>query len=303
MSLFVGIDGGGTQTTAVVSRADGTVIARVDGGAGRVDVLNPTAGAHTLAELTRAALRHVGGDTLADSLCCALSGAGREPERSQLEQALREADVARTVLVVPDFEAAWQDAFGDGPGILLIAGTGSAAWGRAPDGRRARCGGWGYLIGDEGSAYSIGLAAIRAAMHAYDGRSRETQILAYVLRASNVDETEALVRWTAKATRAEVARLAPDVIALAATDTTAAGIVEQATRDLALHIASLHSRLGPWLGPTPLALTGGLIGVNRPLRPHLVNTLSEWELPLALLDREVDAALGAAALAQFAIAQ
>src|SRR5687768_17377612 len=222
MSLFVGIDGGGTHTTAVVARADGSVLARVDGGAGRVDVLNPTAGATALAQLTRDALQHTGGETVADSRCCALSGAGREPERTQLEQALREQNVARTVIVVGDFEAALQDAFGSGPGILLIAGTGSSAWGRAEDGRTERCGGWGYQIGDEGSAYSIGLAAIRAALQSHDGRTGETELLPAVLSGTSLDNPADLVRWAAAASRADIAMLAPAVIDLSITDTAAA---------------------------------------------------------------------------------
>ena len=301
MSLYVGIDGGGTRTTAVVARADGTVLARVEGGAGRVDVLDPAGGATALAELTRAALKQVGGETLADSLCCALSGAGREPQRTQLEQALRAQNVARTVIIVGDFEAALQDAFGSGPGILLIAGTGSSAWGRAEDGRMERCGGWGYLIGDEGSGYSIGLAGLRAAMQSHDGRAGETELVSAVLQLTSLDQPTGLVQWAAAASRADIAGLAPAVIELSNTDTTAAGIVEQAVRELELHIAALHNRLGPWTQPAPLALTGGLIAPGRPLRDHLDRALAEWELPLVLLDREIDGAMGAAALAQFAV--
>ena len=303
MSLFVGIDGGGTQTTAVVTRADGAVLARVEGGAGRVNLLEPAAGAAALADLTRSALLQAGGAPVADALCCALSGAGREPERTQLEDALRATSVANTVVVVGDFEAGLQDALGSGPGILLISGTGSAAWGRAEDGRQARCGGWGYQIGDEGSGYSIGMAAVRAAMQDYDGRAGDTQLLAYVMRVAGLDDEPGLVRWAAHASRGDIAALAPTVVLLAATDTTAAGIVEQAARELALHIAALHKRLGPWTSPTPVALTGGLIAPGRPLRPHLVISLAEWELEVGLLDREVDGARGAAALAQFAVAQ
>lgn len=302
MSLFIGIDGGGTHTTAVVARADGTVLARVEGGAGRVDVLNPTAGAGTLADLAREALVQVGGATVANSLCCALSGAGREPQRTQLEDALRAHHVADTVIVVGDFQAALQDAFASGPGILLIAGTGSSCWGRAEDGRTERCGGWGYLIGDEGSAYSIGIAAIRAALQSHDGRQGESALPDAILQLTSLDDPTALVQWAAAAARADIAGLAPAVIDLSMTDPAAAGIVEQAVRELELHIAALHNRLGPWSQPVPLALTGGLIAPGRPLRDQLDRALAEWDLPLVLLDREVDGAMGAAALAQFAVA-
>ena len=141
MSFFIGIDGGGSKTTAVVTDAAGEILARVEGERGRIDPLDPAAGAAALAALARAALSSAGQSEPVESMCCALSGAGRPAERSLLEKALSEQGVARTNIVVPDAEAALQDAFGTGAGILLICGTGSIAWGRSEDGRITRAGG------------------------------------------------------------------------------------------------------------------------------------------------------------------
>lgn len=303
MSTFVGIDGGGTRTLAALTDAAGAVLAEAEGPSARIDILDPAAGARELAELTRVVLRRGSAPVPATSLCCALSGAGRASERAALEHALRETGVAQTVVIVPDAEAALEDAFGAGPGLLLISGTGSIAWGRNEAGEVARCGGWGYLLGDEGSGYAIGLAAIRAGLRAHDGRLAETPLLRLVLEHARTDEPDALIRWGAAATRADVAALAPGVIETAASDPCAAGIVETATRELAEHIAALHARLGPWTATVPIAFTGGLIAPGRPLRPFLEGALSEWSLDLALLEREINAALGAAALARFALAQ
>jgi N-acetylglucosamine kinase-like BadF-type ATPase len=185
----------------------------------------------------------------------------------------------------------------------VICGTGSIAWGRSEAGDLARCGGWGYLLGDEGSGYAIGIAAVRAALRSHDGRAGETPLFGLVLEHTGETDPDALIRWGAAATRADVAALAPAVIEAAALDPTAAGIVETATRELAEHVAALHARLGPWSGPVPIAFTGGLIAPGRPLRQALESELADWTLDLALLDRAVDAALGAAALARFAVAQ
>jgi glucosamine kinase len=303
MSLFIGIDGGGTRTVAALTDAGGQLLAEAEGPSGRINILEPAAGAQVLAELTRSVLQAGGAGGQATSLCCALSGAGRPAARTPLEQALRAHNVAQTVLVVPDAEAALQDAFGTGPGLLVICGTGSIAWGRSEAGDLARCGGWGWLLGDEGSGYAIGIAAVRAALRSRDGRAAETPLFGLVLEHAGVTDPDALIRWGAAATRADIAALAPAVIEAAALDPTAAGIVETATRELAEHVAALHARLGPWAGPVPIAFTGGLIALGRPLRQALESELSEWTLDLALLDRAVDAALGAAALARFAVAQ
>ena len=303
MNVFIGIDGGGSRTSAAVTDAAGEILARAEGERGRIDPLDPTAGSKPLAELARRALESAGIKPPAESLCCALSGAGREAERALLEEALRTENVATTCIVVPDAEAALQDAFGAGSGILLVCGTGSIAWGRAEDGRVARVGGWGYQIGDEGSGYAIGVAAVREALRAYDGRSGDTALLALVLEQTGVAEPDDLVRWSAGAGTRAIANLVPSVIALAAEDPAAAGIVDSAARELAAHVAAVHARLEPWSETVPIAMTGGLISLGGPLRASVESALSEWSLDLALLDRDIDAALGAATLARFAVAQ
>jgi glucosamine kinase len=203
VSVFIGIDGGGTHTTAVVTDAAGEILARVEGERGRIDPLDPAGGAATLVALARDALDSAGQNSPAESMCCALSGAGRQNERALLEKALSTHAVARTNIVVPDAEAALQDAFANGPGILLICGTGSIAWGRGEDGTITRAGGWGWLIGDEGSGYAIGLAAVRTALRVHDGRLGDSAVLSTVVEQTGVPEPEQLVRWSASAERPE----------------------------------------------------------------------------------------------------
>lgn len=310
MTLFLGIDGGATRATALVTDAAGVELARVPGEPGLVRAENPEAAAPGLTHLARLALRQAGAGGAggqrspgaaapAAALCCALAGAGRPAERRALENTLRKAGVARRVRVVTDAEAALEDAFGGGPGLLLIAGTGSIAWGRAADGRTARAGGWGALLGDEGSGYALGLEALRAVARAHDGRGPDTQLLEPVLRAAGAADPESLIHWAATAAKAEIAALAPLVAAVAASpDAVAAGILDQAAHDLARHIAALHRRLGPWPAPAPVALAGGLLAPGRPLRQPVLRALEALQLPLAILDRPVDAARGAATLAR-----
>jgi N-acetylglucosamine kinase-like BadF-type ATPase len=295
---FVGIDGGGTRTTAVVTSEAGNVLARVQGPAGRVDVREPAAGALTLADLTRTALSEAHTDAPAAALCCALAGAGRPYERNALEHALRTHGVADSIVVVGDAEAALQDAFGDGPGILVIAGTGSSSWGRGENGQVERCGGWGHLLGDEGSGWAIGSAALHAVVQSHDGRKSATKLTASIMQSTGVEAADGLIAWTAAAAKAEIAALAQLVLDLAETDASARGIVETAARDLVEHIAALHARLGPWRGTVVVALTGGLVEVNRPLRPFVEAEIRKRKLAVELLSRPVDAAHGAALIAQ-----
>jgi len=99
-----------------------------------------------------------------------VAGAGRQAERDALWQALVARDVADEIVVHPDATIALQDAFGEGPGVLLISGTGSMALGRSPTGVVARCGGWGPVFGDEGGGAWISRRALGIVAAAADGR-------------------------------------------------------------------------------------------------------------------------------------
>lgn len=299
MTFFIGIDGGGTQTTAVLTDEQGRELARVDGGAGLVDVLEPEAGAVALADLASATLAQARVDARASVLVCALAGAGREPERTRLEKGLSALGVAEWVHVTTDFEAALQDAFGDGSGILVISGTGSSAWGRNEDGRAARVGGWGHILGDEGSGYALGLAALRICMRAYDRRAVDQQWIKLIIDHTGVATPEALVRWTAAATKADIAALAPLVFeAKEQRVNSAQAMMEDAAVELARHVGALYERLKPWPSPPIVALSGGLIAPGRPLREETIRQIERLGIKLPIFDQLIDAARGAAALAR-----
>src|SRR5690606_18298443 len=123
-----------------------------------------------LTELVREAFAAAGLPGPAAALCAGLAGVGNATERGIVEESLRRAEIAERVMVRTDGETALHGALGGGEGILLIAGTGSVAYGRAPDGRVERCGGWGMVVGDEGSGFAIGRASLTAALQSVDGR-------------------------------------------------------------------------------------------------------------------------------------
>jgi glucosamine kinase len=298
LSVYIGIDGGGTRAVALVVDSSGEELARVEGQPGLIRVTDPAAGAAALSDLAARALSEAGAEPVAVVMCCGLAGAGREPERRGLEVALQLNAPARRVIVITDAEAALYDAFGSGPGILLIAGTGSIAWGRAHDGRVARCGGWGHILGDEGSGYSIGLAALRASVRAHDGRSETTLLLEAILRHTGVSGPEALVGWSASATKGKIGALAPLVTRAAEQDDRVARvIVETAAGELALHVSALYRRMMPWEEPPGIALGGGLIAPGGPMRDVTIDALRSLSLPIVVREDVVDGARGAAKLA------
>jgi glucosamine kinase len=255
----VGVDGGGTRTTVAVANEAGVELVRHAGPAGLVDPRYPAASAETLASVIREAVAKAGLTSPAAALCAGLAGVGNVAERQIVQGALTASGVAERVVVRTDGEIALEGAFGGGPGILLIAGTGSVAYGRSEDGRTERCGGWGMLVGDEGSGYEIGRSALRAALQSEDGRGDPTMLLPVLLGALKINDPRAIPPWIGRVEKAEVAALVPHVMRCASSgDAVAAKIVKAGARELALHAAALVGRLGPWSDPPSVVFLGGV---------------------------------------------
>jgi N-acetylglucosamine kinase-like BadF-type ATPase len=291
---LIGVDVGGSKTAAGVSDGD-QVIARADGPGAALRPGRALASAATVAEVVRQALARAG-RLNGDILLVGAAGAGREPERDELRKALRAENVAERVVVTSDIDIALAAAFADGPGIVVSAGTGSVAVGRDRTGRQHRIGGYGWQMGDEGSGYAIGRAALGAVSRAADGRSPRTALTERVLSATRSEDFDALIRWAAGASPAEVAALAPPVLETAATgDVLAQGIADYAARELSqLAICLLPMmEIDP---PVGVAITGGLLGADTPLRRRVLVRLTE-EPGLQPIETPVDPVLGALRLA------
>lgn len=296
MKFALGVDGGGSVARAVVVDAAGHELARAEGAGAVVVESAPGDAASAVAQAVRAATARAGTALPADALWAGLAGAGREAARRAVTAELEGHGLAARVHVGTDVEAAFHAAFPEGPGILLVAGTGSIAWARDAQGRVARTGGWGQLLGDEGSGYAIGLGALRAVVRGEDGRGVATLLRGQVLAALGVDRTETLISWASAASKADVARLVNVVDDAAGRgDAVADELLSAAVADLERHVTALVARTGPWPAPPGVALSGGLIAEGGPLRARVLARLAA--LPVAVRADAVDAALGAARLA------
>ncbi|HKK92645.1 MAG TPA: BadF/BadG/BcrA/BcrD ATPase family protein [Longimicrobiales bacterium] len=296
--VAVGVDGGGTRTRAVALDEDGRELGRADGEAALIDPLRPEAAADAVERTIRSAVASAGNGLPAAALWAGLAGAGSERARSAVEDVLRGRNLARATVVGTDLEAAFRDAFPEGPGILLIAGTGSVATGRGDGGEEMRVGGWGALLGDEGSGYRIGLEGLRAAMRMADGRAHPTGLLPALIEASGCPSVADLPVWVAEASKGQVAALVRIVVEAADAGDAAAGhILGEAVEALADHATALRESLAPWGGPADVALAGGLLASPEALiRTRVVVELEQRGLRVS--DRVVDAARGAANLAR-----
>lgn len=295
--ILIGVDVGGTKTAAAVARGD-EPLARADGPGAALRPGRALQSAATIAEVVRRGLATIG-ETHGAVLVVGAAGAGRRPERDELAHALRSEALAERVVVTTDIEIALVAAFGDGPGIVVSAGTGSIAVGRDAGGTLHRMGGYGWQMGDEGSGYAVGRAALGAVSRARDGRSPATPLQQRLLAATRSADFDDLVRWAATASPAEVAALAPSVLEVAAGgDVVARGIADYAARELSqLAILLLPLLAAAGAGPVRVALAGGLLELDTALRRMVLQKLGDQE-GLTLVDTPIDPALGALAMAR-----
>ena len=294
--IVVGIDGGGSKTHAIVADEQGKTIAETVGPASAVRPGQAEHSASVIADVVRDALAscemtHVTPRVLS----IGVAGAGRDAERQELWQALVSRDLASELVIHSDFSIALDDAFGDGPGVLLISGTGSVAFGRSPAGATARCGGWGPICGDEGSGAWIGRKALSVVTSASDGREPETALTGAILTAAQVNETSDLIAWAAGADPSKLATLAPVVLSVADSgDLRANALVTIAVEELVLHVRSLARQLFvDERASLPVALSGGMLNRGSTLRKRLEHRLKSAVPGATIRPEPVVAARGA----------
>jgi glucosamine kinase len=244
MALFVGIDGGGTKTRCALGDDTRLLATSVTGASNVVRV-----GLDPAREALHAAIRNVceAASVSLDrikNICIGAAGAARKEVADQIRSILGEITPA-PVEVVGDTVIALQAAFGSGPGIIAISGTGSIVYGCNARGETARVGGWGYAISDEGSAQWIGRRAVWTILRAHD-RGAETKLSALVLNAWNLQTLDELVQKANSLPPPEFPVLFPLVLRAANdADTMAAALLAEAGTQLAEQTAMLVRRLFP----------------------------------------------------------
>ena len=297
--VLLGIDSGGSHTAVVVGDRHGRVLARAEGPGSAMRPGGAERSAAVILDVARRAATQAHATLPATVALIGAAGAGRAPEQEALATAVLSAGVAARVDVRGDVEIGLAAAFGDGPGVLINAGTGSIAYARSPDGRLHRAGGHGWQLGDEGGGYWLGRRALAAAARAQDGLEESSTLLERLLVALGLETFDDLIRWTATATPAQVAALAPHVLNAAREgETVAQRAVDEAATELA-QLVRILTRHFPGSDPIRVATTGGLLRAGTPLLAALRARLGA-EIPrarLADIGGSVDAPVGALRLA------
>ena len=292
--LYVGVDAGGTSTVVVAAHVGGMPRREV-GGPANASSLGVDDAANEIITVIRRACAH----EKPHAIAIGAAGTGRPEIARTIEDLIASAFPHARVRVGDDAEIALRAAIPEGPGIVLIAGTGSIAFARGET-TTARVGGLGYLLGDEGSAFAIGLAAAKLYARVLDGRAMRDETSDLVGRALHAPDRAALlaVMYAARLDVSAIASLAPSIIAFASKgNRPATKIVQDASKELGELIKSSARATGLVDASPTVALSGGLVRENS-LLTFLLEQRIVGDLPGAAIVRAADdAALGALRLA------
>ena len=294
----LGIDAGGTKTVAYLADEDGAVLAEARGAGANLQVAGEQGAETVLRAVMEQAL--AGAAVRPDAICLGMAGADRETDGRVVRGILRRIGGETRTLVVNDALLALVAGVHDAPGIVIICGTGSIAYGRSGRGVAARSGGWGHLLGDEGSGYWIGLRALRAVVRAADGRGPATgltrRLQAHFGAQRPSDVSPAF--YERKLAPPAVGALSHHVEAeRAAGDAVAAQILEEAVGELLAAASSVTTRLGMSEEPFAFILAGGVFAGVPWLGDQLSRRLPRIAPRSTVSRLSVEPALGAVRLA------
>lgn len=301
MQFVIGIDGGGTRTQMKIASMDGKLLARCEGGPVNINSIGRHLMWQTLSELTQKGLADIGG-LISDcaAVCLGIAGAGRQEEKRIITDMLKEIGYRNNVIIVDDAHVALYGGIGSDVGIVLIAGTGSICYGRNKNGESCRSGGWGYILGDEGSGYDIGLQALKHLVRSYDGREERTLLCSLVmerLKIGSIDEVIGLIYRSCEG-RTAIAGLAPVVDeAYEAGDEYAKVILEKAASELFQCACSIIKALGFTDIPVKLVLSGSVLEKSKYIRKRVIDAVSGQYPLIATVKALDDAAWGAVQMA------
>jgi N-acetylglucosamine kinase len=259
MFHVMGIDAGGTKTVCLLADDQGRIVSRARGGGANLQALGELQVEKVLHEVMEEAIG--GREIVPAAICTGIAGVDRPDDHALVRGIMKRIGFKARILVVNDALIALEAGTPGQPGVVIISGTGSIAYGRNAAGEAARSGGWGYVLGDEGSGYWIGRAALRAVLRAADRRGPATLLTRLLLDHFGVAEPQALLHQVYSH------HLKPSAIgALAASvhqafldgDQASAGILKGAAAELEGAAMSVARRLQLTDEPFTFVLSGGI---------------------------------------------
>ncbi len=273
MRYYLGIDGGGTKTVAVVCDENGTLVSRYVGRSINYNSVGTDAARANLKETVDGVLE--GKDITLSSAFIGMPAISERADESATREFCDGIIDCPVITMDSDVYIGLEAMRADGAAAMVVSGTGSMAVGRAADGRVIFKGGWGYLLGDEGSGYALGLDAVKAAICGAQGSAEKTMLTEKILGFFGIGDIISLIDifYDPPISNSEVAKLAPVLFECAKNgDTVASAIITKHASLLADTVCALLSELP---NGTPLGMWGGILVNCESFRESFVEFVRE----------------------------
>lgn len=316
MVYVLGIDGGGTKTVCFLLNEEGKILSQGQAGASNYQ----TIGIEAAKQSIEAAITHAIRDFLVQNnqklisiqgLCLGLAGVGRKEDFAVIKDLIEQIKNTPNLLInwqlkldstliKSDTAIALVGGLGHLVGIVVIAGTGSQIFGQNRYGKTKRVGGWGYLLGDEGSGYYIAISGLKAALKSYDGRLGSTQLISAFQQQLNLTTIESLIEvvyrrgWTVS----QIADLAKIVNQVALTgDKIANEIIDHSIEELVFATTVAIKSLFEPDEAVEIVTTGGVFQNMNHFRSKFIQVLNRVEPTAEVISSRYEPAYGAGILA------
>ena len=294
----LGIDAGGTKTVCLLANDRGEVLAQTRASGANLQVMGEFG--------VEKILHRVMDETLGDrdikleAICLGIAGVDRPRDAQTIKDVMRRIGQKTRTVVVNDALVALVAGAGEQAGVVVVAGTGSIAYGHDAEGRAARAGGWGYLLGDEGGGFWIGRAALSAVVRQFDQRGPVTLLTDLVLAHMQLSTPAEVIHaiYDRGLQRHAITGLAGVVQrAMEAGDAVAGEILDRAATELAAAASSVVTRLGMRGDVFPTVLAGGMFKGIPSLVTAVTTRLAEVAPRSEVRRLEIEPANGAVTLA------
>lgn len=298
MDYIIGIDGGGTKTVGLLTTTEGEEIAKIKNGPSNYHVVGVETTYQVLNDIIKTLTSQI--DRTHDNLviCIGMAGLGREDDKKVINEICDKIEITTKRILTHDAHIALVGGIGKPEGIIVISGTGSIVYGIDSHGNEIRAGGWGYLIGDEGSGYDIAIKGLQAVAKAADYRQPSTILTELYLTQLNLEDPKQLIRWVHTAERNEIAQLSGTVFeGMENGDRTAIGIIETATNELVCAVESVI-RQATFRDTINIVLNGGNLIHQKVFSDNLENKLYEKIDNITVMFPKYDPVDGATLLAK-----
>ena len=298
MDYIIGIDGGGTKTVGLLTTTDGEDLAKITVGPSNYHVVGIETTHQVLNQIIQSLTSRIDCTNNNLVICIGMAGLGREDDKKIINEICDELKITSQRILTHDAHIALVGGIGKPEGIIVISGTGSIVYGIDSHGNEIRAGGWGYLIGDEGSGYDIAIKGLQAVAKASDNRQPATILTELYLTQLNIQDPIQLIRWVHAAERDEIAKLS-DVVFKAVNngDRTAIRIIDSATDELLSAVESVI-RHATFKDSINIVLSGGNLIHQLVFADNLKNKIIENSDNINVMMPKYDPVEGAILLAK-----